>query len=606
MCGIIALINNNLNLDTNDFLKSIEHRGRHNSNKFEFRNHLLGHTLLKTSDTDTQRSQQPMISPDTGNIIIFNGEVFNYKELKNQFLRSKKFKSTTDTEVLLYLYDLFGIDFIKKLNGDFAIVIFDKKLNKFFIARDRFGVKPIFYTILNGTFVLSSEIRSIRKFIKPIKEFRLSKKMSVNFLNLNYMPNSRLSFFEDIAPIEPGIILTISHKGEIEDKKIFWESDLIEQKFDNKKSIEEILEHSINLRTDCIYDEYSLLLSGGLDSSTLFHYLANKNNKNLTTYSFIDEEYPRENQNLNFYLDKYKKSNIKNHIFSPSDIDYELLINQYTNISDTPLPDPSFLISLFFADKIKQNSNNVVFKGDGGDETFCGHQKHIFAYLSEILKSGNLLKYFKNLNKFNNSYDRGSFFYFIRSLYESLPIGLKNRIKKFQLHRDINFLNNAENLNIPFYQKLHDDSFFNIYFNFIYNWVFPYISDIEDKIFSYYNLVYRAPFTDFELVKHIFRTPSDQIFSIGTKSILKNNSAINYPEKIRLDGQKRSYPGGLHQLMFNSKDFILEQISSKSHKIDFLDPNIFIKSSHELYENKEYGKLFRRFSLVNWYINSKI
>ena len=604
MCGIIALINNNLDLDTNNFLKSIEHRGRHNSNKVEFSNHLLGHTLLKTSDTDTQRSQQPMISPDTGNIIIFNGEVFNYKELKNQFLRSKKFRSTTDTEVLLYLYDLFGIDFITKLNGDFAIVIFDKKLNKFFIARDRFGVKPIFYTFYGNTFILSSEVRSIRKFLQGTKSFRLSKKMSINFLNLNYMPNSRLSFFEDIFPIEPGNVLTISHKGRIEQKKIFWKLDLYNHTAGHELSFEEKLEKAINIRSDCIYDDYSLLLSGGLDSSTLFHYLANKTDKNLTTYSFIDDEHPRERLNLEFYIDKYKKKNIKNYIFSPKDINYEFLINQYRGISDVPLPDPSFLISLFFADKIKKDANNVVFKGDGGDETFCGHQKHIYSYLGYLLKNGNFINYFKQLKKFDKAYDRDQLFYFIRSIYESLPIKLKNYFKNYLLHKDTSFLKNRDDINIPFYINYHDDSFFNNYFNFIYNWVFPYISDIEDKIFSYYNLVYRAPFTDFDLIKSVYTKPISETFSFGTKSLLKANTKINYPDQIKSDGQKRSFPGGLHQFFSKSKDFIFDEISSNSKRVDFIDDVKFTKSSYELFNNGEYSKLFRRFSLINWYSSS--
>ena len=106
----------------------------------------MGHTLLKTSDTDTMRSQQPMISKESGNIIIFNGEIFNYKELKDKYLSKKKFNSSTDTEVLLYLYDKLGLKFVDELNGDFAIIIFDKFKKKFYDIRDLFGVKPIFYT----------------------------------------------------------------------------------------------------------------------------------------------------------------------------------------------------------------------------------------------------------------------------------------------------------------------------------------------------------------------------------------------------------------------------------------------------------------------------
>ena len=223
-----------------------------------------------------------------------------------------------------------------------------------------------------------------------------------------------------------------------------------------------------------------------------------------------------------------------------------------------------------------------------------------------LLKNGNFINYFKPLKKFDKAYDRDQLFYVIRSIYESLPIKFKNYFKNYQLLKDTTYLKDRDDISIPFYINYDDDSFFNNYFNFIYNWVFPYISDIEDKIFSYYNLVYRAPFTDFDLIKIVYNKPINETFSLGTKSLLKANTKINYPDQIKSDGQKRSFPGGLHQFVSKSKDLIFDEISSNSKRVDFIDDVKFTKSSYELFNNGEYGKLFRRFSLINWYNSSDI
>ena len=131
-------------------------------------------------------------------------------------------------------------------------------------------------------------------------------------------------------------------------------------------------------------------------------------------------------------------------------------------------------------------------------------------------------------------------------------------------------------------------------FNFIHNWL--HISDIEDKIFSYHSLVYIAPFTDFRLVKKITELDKNDLFEVGTKSVLKNNKDLSYPSSIRNDQQKRSYPGGLTQLLSRNRDKMIDEISDNSKNIDFIDNKKFLNSSLLLLRQNKFGEFFRRYS----------
>ena len=162
MCGIAGIIGNYNKEDQNKILQSMKHRGPDGNGLYDNKNFCFIHTLLKIMDL-SNKSLQPMIDENNGNVIIFNGSIYNYKDLKKKFFFNQNFKSNTDTEILLKLYSKFGIDFLKYLKGMFAIAIYDKKLNKIFIIRDRFGIKPLFYFSNLNFFIFASEIKILTK-----------------------------------------------------------------------------------------------------------------------------------------------------------------------------------------------------------------------------------------------------------------------------------------------------------------------------------------------------------------------------------------------------------------------------------------------------------
>ena len=601
MCGIVAILNNISNLNGKHFLDLISHRGGDNKNYINQDSFFLGHSLLKTSDKDTARSTQPMISKYTGNCIIFNGEIFNHLQLRKNFLEKKNinFQSNTDTETILYLYDYYGLEIFSKLNGDFSIIIFDKNKKEFIIARDRFGLKPLYFSRNNQTVFFSSEIKAIKSFITNHK-FTLNKSIAEKFIFENSMPLKNITFFNDIFPIQASHVYKFDIKGNEIYCKNFWESTLkknLNINSLNYKNLNDKIKEAVSIRTNCIFDNYALFLSGGLDSSALLHFLSQNTDKQITTYSLIEEENYKENENIDYFINKYSSKNTKSIKVLDSDLNQSDLFDEMLTISDTPIPDFSFLASLYFTKLSKDNGQKVIFKGDCGDETFCGHQKHIYAYLSRYISSFNMNSFFNNLKKFNGYNNNSSKHYFFASIYEALNTRLKNNIKKLVSTKPRIFNGNYSKLN--FYENLHEDSFNNVCLNFIYNWIIPYVSDIEDKVCSKYNMVLRSPFSDYELIDYVFKNKLDNIFEIGTKSLLKLNPDLSYPDKIIYDNEKRSYPAGFKKFMFNNSKKIDEYVFDKYSDFDFINKN-FLSVYKKSKSKNDSSKCFRMYSLLRW------
>ena len=163
MCGFTAVFSRNRNFLSQINLTEISdlqhHRGPDSKGYISEKNGFMFHNRLKIIDI-SNKSNQPFVSQPSGNVIIFNGEIYNYKELR-KILKNRKFYTNSDTETIIYLYEKYGDKFIDKLDGIFSLVIFDKKRNLLFSARDRFGVKPLYYFIDKEKIIYSTEIKSI-------------------------------------------------------------------------------------------------------------------------------------------------------------------------------------------------------------------------------------------------------------------------------------------------------------------------------------------------------------------------------------------------------------------------------------------------------------
>ena len=179
----------------------------------------------------SNNSVQPMIDPNNGNVIIFNGSIYNYKDLRDKFFSNIKLKSNTDTEILLYLYQKFGLDFLKHIKGMFSLALFDKKLNKIYIVRDRFGIKPLFYFFNANYFIFASEIKIL-----------LSHKIVKNSLNLDFNEVFKFIGFRHICGFDKTLVKNIK----ILEPSKYIEFDLIKKKFKLQTYNDEIKNLKLN------------------------------------------------------------------------------------------------------------------------------------------------------------------------------------------------------------------------------------------------------------------------------------------------------------------------------------------------------------------------
>ena len=214
MCGINGLITNKSNININEALNKMNdkiiHRGPDSQGVFSYNKNgiNIGIGMRRLSIIDIESGDQPIFSDNQNLILVFNGEIYNYLELKKQLIEEFdiNFKTSSDTEVIIHLYDKYGVKSFSMLDGMFAFSLVDKKINKIFIARDFFGEKPLYYIKEDNTIIWASELKSIRKVIG--KDLVISKRALSLYFQLTYIP-APYSIFEDVFKLEPNKFIEI-------------------------------------------------------------------------------------------------------------------------------------------------------------------------------------------------------------------------------------------------------------------------------------------------------------------------------------------------------------------------------------------------------------
>lgn len=395
MCGICGFTNYKNDGLLKGMVSSLIHRGPDDEGSFIDRDN-VSLAMRRLSIIDIDNGAQPIFNEDKNIVVVFNGEIYNFKELRNKLQsRGHSFRTKSDTEVIVHLYEEYGEDAPKYLRGMFAFALWDKKSNKLLIARDHVGVKPLFYSQSGKSLFFASEIKSI------LENKEISTKMDYRsldaYLKLLYIP-SPLTIFEDIKKLEPGHVL-VWKDGAFEIKK-YWTvpDETIETNLSEEYCIEQIKDLlGKSVEEQKIADvPIGILLSGGIDSSALTHFLSLKSNSRIKTFSiaYSEKEF-NETEKARVISKKYNTEHFET-ILKP---DIKNLLEKIVGSFDEPFADssaiPNYLISKYAREKVK-----VALTGIGGDELFAGYPRHMGSrVLSNYLKvPGSLRKIIGNLS----------------------------------------------------------------------------------------------------------------------------------------------------------------------------------------------------------------
>jgi len=386
MCGIngFTFENKILIKEMNNYLT---HRGPDSSGIYLNHSLSLGHTRLKIIDL-SEKAAQPMSDSNQDIWIVFNGEIYNFKEVREKLKKEGyQFKSNSDTEVIINAYKKWGYDCIQYLNGMWAFAIYDKEKNKLFLSRDRLGKKPLYYIQDNNNLIFSSEIKPL--FIHDIKK-ELNKQAISSFLSYRYVLGKE-TMFENIFKLLPAhnLIFNIKNK-KIEKIWEYWDVDKKDLELKEslaKDKTKELLKNSILIRQ--VSDvPIGSINSGGLDSSLISAIMAKINKNPIKTFTVKFPEKGFDETSFAKILTDHCNTDHKEVTINPNN--FFSLMKEYSQKKDEPIGVPNEIALYLLFKKIKQDVT-VILSGEGADEIFAGYSR-IFRSPYDYERLSNLKK----------------------------------------------------------------------------------------------------------------------------------------------------------------------------------------------------------------------
>lgn len=545
MCGIAGYFGKGNQEILLKMTKTLIHRGPDDEGFYLNAEIGLGHRRLSIIDL-SPAGHQPMTNEDQTVWLIFNGEIYNFQDLKKLIENKHRFLSQTDTEVIIHLYEEIGEEVFKQLNGMFAIAIYDLRKHQLILGRDRLGKKPLYWGIFNKTLIFGSELKALLQHPLCQKELDIS---SLNkYLIYEYVPTP-WSIFKNIYKLEPGHCLI--YNGKNLTKKLFWDikfninNQLTKDDFIEKLDTE--IERAVKVRL--VSDvPLGIFLSGGIDSTTIAYYAQKNSLQKIKTFSIGFEDKSFDESVYARLAAHFLGTEHYEQILTPEQ-SLEL-IPKLAELLDEPLADasiiPTYLLSKFTKERV-----TVALGGDGGDELFCGYDPfvaHQFARLYEkipaflrkkILKISQYLPVsFNNISldfkikKFIEGFDNNKIY------QNQIWLGSFNKKERQSLFKEevwslLNKENEFEEID-HYLSKLNDRNF---YHQLIYLYLKTYLMDDilvkVDRASMFNSLEVRAPFLDYLLVDFINTIPINlKLKGIKTKYIFKKLMETKIPPQI--------------------------------------------------------------------------
>ncbi len=564
MCGICGIINfDGQRVESNrikTMMERMKHRGPDDDGTFFRKNIGLGFVRLSILDL-TKSGHQPMYSHNGRYVIVFNGEVYNYLELRTELQDRYLFKTGTDTEVVLAAYQEWGEKCLDRFNGMFAFVIYDLKSGSIFGARDRFGIKPFYYYRDNNIFIFASEIPSILSVMK--KKTGANNQAIFDYLAFNRTDQTENTFFEGIKKIQHGCFFKIQN-SKFKIQKWYDLKDNSTDPFNDPEQFRELFSDSLKLRLRSDVP-VGVCLSGGLDSSSIVSTLiADFNKKDLNTFSAVYGK--GETGDESVFISEYSNE-LKNMFFTTPTAaslfdDKEVFIKAHSE----PIPSTSPYAQFKVMELAKKNVV-VTLDGQGADEQLAGYHYFFGFYFKDLLKRVKIIKLFSEsfhyLKNHHSLYGLKTMIYFL--IPEIFKSGIRtsehNYINKYFLSR----YSSSNTITKDLYgsKSLNDSLFAHFEFKL------EHLLKWEDRNSMHFSLESRVPFLDHRFVEKTLSLPSNIIIRKGmTKHILREAMQGVLPESIRLRKDKVGFdtPQDKWFRTDKFKNYIVELLNSESFK----------------------------------------
>lgn len=620
MCGILGAINlgSKQDVDKISFEKALcylSHRGPDNQEVIHLPNVLLGHTRLSIIDLDA-KSNMPYRDESSGWIITYNGEIFNYLELKDILLeRGHSFQTSSDTEVIIKAYLEWGEKCLEHFNGMFAFFLYNPLLQIGFGARDRFGIKPFYYSLKDENFIFSSEI-------KPLLELGVKPSVNLKYLK-SYILTSSLDYgngtlINEINQIKAGEYFTIN-KNKISFSS-WWTNDNLKIKLpetynerisEYRKTLTESLK--IRLRSDV---KLSMTLSGGMDSTSLYSLYKKdigdakiKSPIQLYTIKYDNsstDEVPQVEEITNAFKDKFNAVSLKSATSIKS-------LRETIYFQEFPAWNLSSITYQEIYKAIANSDSKVLIEGHGNDEILGGYHTHVNLSIRYFLRKFHLKSAWnaaKILSEMTNS-DIGQKSHkpWVIILFALIPFS--NQIKKqIKLKKFVKLNLWEPNLNLKYIKKIRNKRFTlfqNELLHLMNYQILPTVLRVFDRATMSSSIEMRAPFMDYRLIQIAFSLKdNEKIGGEYQKRILRDSMKGYVPESIRTDKVKKGFTGDLITWFDdpNNQKHILKIISK-------IKPEMYLNRSEVLnYYNINFQKGFgweeanilsRIISLVEWW-----
>ena len=598
MCGIAGIIDfNNKKIEfeeAKNFFNSINHRGPDfsdylfNENKTIF----LGSKRLKILDLK-DRSNQPFYNKTNNLILVYNGEIYNYLELKSELVDlGHRFHTSSDTEVVLKSYEQWGEECQKKFDGMWSFAIFDKNKNRLFLSRDRYGEKPLYYKLENQRIYFSSELKSFLK-LNKFHKIDLNEKY---FLNLRNIENSPETLIKKVSNLNASCQIIMSQKN-FEIKRWWNTNDYLQHDLNlkNEQELNDIFENLLinSLKTRIRSDaKISFSLSGGLDSSILYCLATKKNqiNKDVKgVFSFFEKE---NNHDFNYIKEIEKQNSIILNFINPKKIsikDLEDCIFFNESIDNVNL------LNWYHYKFLNTQDVKVSIEGHGPDELLGGYDKYEKLFLNN--KNTREKNYTQIFNKnfiheskivFNIYFILRKFFSLFLKKYDK-KVSYKN--KRIAYFSDYS-LDKKKNdyVNNQLFADFHNLSLRNILKNF-------------DRISMAHGIEVRSPYLNHDIVNFLFSLSSKyKIDTYDKKKILKNTFKKYLPVKIYSRKNKQGFHTEYSEFINHEIfDYLKNIIYSTKFQKHLITENIQFKSLDKKSEYefiKKYFRIIRTFILL--------